>query len=178
VKPGWIPDDEWERIQKSIPIPHVDLLPVRYRPDEDRTVREVGLIRRLCPAPRHTWALRWSLLGGRMNYGESFHQTAQRQVRETLGRGARIARRLPWEPTTVVQYFPVAKPGFLPDPRKHAVSFVYALELTGPLRAQGEAREFRWFPVDHLPAHSAMGFENWKVVARCLENLRPTRSRA
>ncbi|HTW39695.1 MAG TPA: DUF4916 domain-containing protein [Thermoplasmata archaeon] len=171
MKRTWLGDDDWAWLQRTIPIAHVDVLPVRYGRARSAGVSDVGLIRRLCPTRGAGWGLRWSLLGGRIQYGDSIRASVGRQLRETLGRGVAVRGTIPWEPTTVSQYFPRPRRDFLRDPRKHAVSFVYAVELRGTPRPQGEARAFRWFPVGRLPPHSAMGFENWKVVDRCLANL-------
>jgi len=52
-----------------------------------------------------------------------------------------------------MQWFPDERAGFGHDPRQHAVALGYALECSNPatkVRPGGEAKEFRWVPIEEL----------------------------
>jgi ADP-ribose pyrophosphatase YjhB (NUDIX family) len=161
---GWFPDDVWAWMQSVVPLVHVDLLPIRLSAPDPRKVESIGLIRRSSPDP----PAKWTLIGGRMLFRDSVHETVRAQLEQTLGKGVQLKGELPREPTTITQYRPGGGEGFLNDPRKHAVSLVFAIEIVGTPVAQGEAQEFRWWPRDSLPPDSEWGFGNQAVVQRCL----------
>lgn len=161
----WIPDDEWERIQRIIPILCVDVLPVTYTAQGQ--IAAVGLILR----DTEDEGQGWCLVGGRVQFGESLAEAATRHLRDTLGGDVRFDATHVRQPLYVAQYFPTAREGYLVDPRKHAVALTYALEIAGVPDPQNEALDFRWFPLHELPPGSAFGFGQDHVVAECVERL-------
>lgn len=158
--PGWLPDDDWRRIQSTMPIPCVDILTTRG----GRRKMEVGLIRRQSPN-----GTRWSHVGGRLLRLETLEAAVHRQIAETLG-GVRVVEVT--GPVHVAQYFPDGRPGFGCDPRQHAVSLVFGAEIEGEPVAQGEAVEFRWFHWNELPARGDFGFGNDVAVYAAVDRLR------
>lgn len=152
--PGWLSDLEYKRVQATMPIVCVDVLPVRkalrgYPPFGNiMGALEVGLIRRRSPQ-----GVRWGHLGGRLLRGEEIKDAIRRQVREALGDNVDVPiPRGSFQPVWVAEYFPEARPGFGVDPRQHCVSLVYAVDLPSEPEPRNEALEFRWFPADALPS--------------------------
>lgn len=161
----WISDDEWARIQATVPIACVDFVPVRR--DGDGTVDQVGLIRRHHPDDGR---LVWCHLGGRIRYGESVIDALERHRESTIDvvpegdEDAEITFGLLERPV-LSQWFPQGAgpqatdgPGpFLygEDPRKHSVSVGFSAEIIGVAsvatgRSDNEAVEFRWLPATEL----------------------------
>lgn len=169
--PGvWLAPDEWQRVQRSIPVLGVDVLPVRWTTHPRRSVAALGLILRDSPQGRG-----WCLCGGRVLYGESLHEAIARQIRDTFGAAARFETHSGAQPLYVAQYAPAAREvrGFDAfDPRQHAIGLTFAVTLTGALTPRGEAHDFNWFPADQLPAPETFGFGQGRVVEACLRALR------
>jgi ADP-ribose pyrophosphatase YjhB (NUDIX family) len=163
---GWIPDEEWAHIQRIVPIVCVDVLPIHREPIGQIT--EVGLILRYTP----DGSLRWCLVGGRVRFGEPIPAAVLRHMRESLGAEVQFDISHWREPLYVAQYCPAPQEGFLSDPRKHAISLTYALELTGEIDPRNEAIDFHWFPLDKLPQTGDFGFDQDQVVAECIRRLR------
>jgi ADP-ribose pyrophosphatase YjhB (NUDIX family) len=162
----WIPDEEWERIQRIIPVVCVDVLPICYAPTGQ--IEAAGLILRYTP----DGASRWCLVGGRIQFGESVPAAVTRHMHDTLGVAVQFDISQWRQPLYVAQYFPAPHAEFLSDPRKHAVSLTYALEVAGIANPRNEALDFRWFPLDKFPQSSDFGFSQDRVVAECLDRLR------
>jgi ADP-ribose pyrophosphatase YjhB (NUDIX family) len=159
--PHWLPEEEWRKIQRCLPILCVEVLPVRRA---GGAVSEIGLILRDTPHE----GVRWCLLGGRLRYGEPLAGAVGREIREALG-GVGFAWDGDGEPLAVAQYLPTPQAGGLHDPRQHAVSLVHAVALSGPPSPQGEARDFRWFAPARLP--EAIGFGQQALLDTCLSRL-------
>jgi ADP-ribose pyrophosphatase YjhB (NUDIX family) len=154
----WLEDHVWKLCQQSVPIACVDALPVQR--EGGRIVR-VGLIFRDTPHQGR----RWCVVGGRLRRGESVHAALRRQVRETLGDQARIEAI---DPTIhLAEYFPTPVPGEMHDPRQHALTPTFLIDLAGEPCPQGEAADFRWFDPADTPA--PMGFDQHLLLARMLK---------
>jgi ADP-ribose pyrophosphatase YjhB (NUDIX family) len=167
-KKTWLSDAHWKLIQKSVPIVCVDLLPIRVSRRAPYSVEAVGLILRDTPHQGQ----RWCLIGGRMLYRESVQDAISRQITETLGSQTRIRAGRNHHPICIAQYAPRRTKHFSLDPRQHAVSLTYVLELTGRATPQGEAVAYEWFDVKKLPPPKAFGFDQSRLVKYCLRRLR------
>jgi hypothetical protein len=163
----WIPETDWAKIQRQIPIACVDVLPVRPSDASGATVREVGLIHRSTPDAGE----RWCLIGGRVLYEEALADALVRQVHVTLGDEVHARSLTGDHPLYVAQYAPTPRPGFERDPRQHAIGLTYAAIIEGAVHPLGEALDFRWFSVDGLRSVE-FGFGQGSVVRACLDRLR------
>lgn len=147
---GVLSEEDWSFVQATVPIPCVDLLPVRLC--SEGRVERVGLVKRATPFDH---AARWCHLGGRIRRNETIRAAVLRHLDETLI-GARAEIPMDAQPDYVMQWFPQARSDFDVayglDPRKHAVSLGFAVPTTGDPEAKpgGEACEFRWFDVGEL----------------------------
>ncbi|MDE0545387.1 DUF4916 domain-containing protein [Microbacterium sp. C7(2022)] len=157
---SFLPDDEYALVERSVPIVCVDFVPVRNPHDGEP---EVGLILRESPFGRV-----WCHLGGRIQRGETIHDTLQRHARETLNTSLLIG--VDPQPLRVHQWFPPTMHQDLNidhgiDPRKHAIGLSFLVELEGDPEPLNEALEFRFFRPGHLPEPM------WPGSARLIELL-------
>ena len=157
----WLSEHEWARIQEAIPIVVVDIVLLTTN---DPPL--VGLIKRETPHQ----GIRWNLVGGRIRYGESIAEAVLREARENLGPDLAIELPDVSVPNYVAQYSPTNGPGFLSDPRKHAVALTYALGASGTVSPKREALAFAWFRVEQLPSRNQWGFEQDRAAEGCLRN--------
>src|SRR5689334_4261830 len=116
---GWLSEEDWKQVQRSVPIVCADVLPVR----RGRSGVEVGLICRDTP---HQGA-RWVTVGGRILLNEPVRKALDRQVRETLGEAVRA--KFEHTPIAIVEYFSRRIRGEAFDPRQHAVGLTYVARV-------------------------------------------------
>ena len=148
--PGWLQPNDWELVQRSVPILAVDIVLFRQRADE---TPQVALILRESPFAAPVWCH----IGGRIRYGESVREAALRHLHGTV-HGVEASFDDDPQPDYVMQWFPwdSRKGGsgahFGYDPRQHAVSLCYRLEVAGEVTAVrgGEALALDWFPLRGL----------------------------
>ncbi|WP_377641827.1 DUF4916 domain-containing protein [Oryzobacter terrae] len=148
----WLDDDDWNRVERSIPVACVDVLPVRFG---GAGVVEVGLIRRATPHQGQ----RWCLVGGRVRRGESLAQSAVRELTTALDLPRPVdVTAFEGQAPLIAQYLPDAVAPGLHDPRKHAIAMTFTAEVPTVLGVRGdEATSFRWFAPEELDA-SVVGF--------------------
>ena len=155
---GWIPEDEWQQIQATVPVACVDVLV--WRRVGGAGQRDVGLILRDTPHQ----GPRWCLVGGRVLLDESLDAAVRRQLLDTLATGPVDVDD---QPAFVAEYARGTGPG-PHDPRKHAIGMTWAVQLAGTPSPRHEALDFRWFPESALPE---LGFGQGRVAAAVLRGL-------
>ncbi len=172
---GFLPVEHFEEVQARVPVVCVDLVPVLRGPLG--TVTHVGLIRRTSPFDGREV---WCQVGGRVRRSETLADAGNRHLVDALGVNA-FAEPDP-RPGCVMQWFPDRKgPRWGSDPRKHAVSLCFLIDLSGLYEVQpnGEALDFAWFPV---PVGLPPADETWPgtdvLISRLLESTQPTDSAA
>ena len=154
---GWLSDADWAMVQKAVPIVCVDVLPTRTT---RRGGSEIGLIYRQTPHQ----GFRWCLVGGRLLRNEPLESAKLRQLRVTLGSDVVCVSNGQMQPIFVAEYFTQAKGGSPSDPRQHAIGLVFRADIRGSVTPMGEALEFRWFDVAHLPDDDGIGFGQGQVL--------------
>jgi 8-oxo-dGTP pyrophosphatase MutT (NUDIX family) len=158
-----LPAPLYALVRRLVPIACVDALPYRR---SDRGI-EIGLIRRLdADDSREVW----NLVGGRVRYGETLADALTRHLRDALGAAAVWTLPDTERPPVAAQYFPHARLPMRRDPRKHAIALAYPVAVSGSIRPEGEALDFRWFDADALPDPDAVGFDQGDVI-RCLAEI-------
>ena len=164
MRSEWLSEEDWRAVQQRVPIPCVDVLPVR----KGRAgMHEVGLIFRDTPHQGQ----RWCLIGGRLLLNELFRAAIVRQIREALGSAVKCVLERSLQPLFVIEYLSRQRRGCPFDPRQHAVGLIFSARITGTVSPSGEALDFRWFDVRQLPKESAFGFGQARVVAECIRRL-------
>ncbi len=163
----WLKPEDWAWAQKNLPIVCVDVLPIRFSSKEFTEIEAVGLITRATDQGTPGWCL----IGGRVLRGESLAAAIRRQVKETLGDHMRVYLSRELNPACIAQYSPTGKTPFCFDPRQHSIGLTYAVEIRGSPDPRGEATAFDWFKPSHLPPSRQFGFNQDRIVERCLRNL-------
>ena len=166
---NWLTEEDWRRVQSQVPIICVDVIPFRALPEQ---APEIGLILRDTPHEGR----RWCLVGGRVLLNEPLLGAAQRQIHETLGPGVDIVLPAATPPIFIAEYLSERFDCALFDPRQHSVALTYFAGVSGEIRAQGEAFDFKWYSVAALPASSAFGFGQDTVLKECLNRAGDSRS--
>jgi ADP-ribose pyrophosphatase YjhB (NUDIX family) len=154
----WLDEATWELVRDSVPVPCVDLIPLRERDG----ATEVGLIERQSP-----FGVRWCQIGGRLQLGETLRDGLLRHVAHTLT-GLTFELAADPQPDYVMQWFREEIPaerdgvayGF--DPRVHAVCFGVPASGEPAAVSGGEAFRFAWFDV---PSVRALGEAAWPGTA-------------
>ena len=139
---SWLSREDLDAARERLPILYVDVVPVRA--DETGLVTEVGLLLRVTGHGQISRAL----VSGRVMYNELIRSAILRHIEKDLGPLALPRLPLAAQPFTVAEYFPT--PGVTPfhDPRQHAVSLVYVVEIDGDCQPQQDALELTWFTPD------------------------------
>lgn len=161
---NWLSSEEYERVRAAVPIVCVDVVPLLREEGRDRAI---GLILRDTPHQGR----RWCVVGGRVFRNETLAEAVARHLRHTLGNGIQFVLGPDEQPIYVSQYFTSERGVGLVDPRQHAVAMNYCIDISGPVVAQGEAHEIKWFDRRKLPAPEDFGFGQDQVVAECLKRI-------
>lgn len=140
----WFPPEELAHLRRRLPFLYVDIVPVRV--DDDGVISQVATLLR---TPREGGIQR-ALVSGRVMYHERIRDAMARHLDKDLGPMA--LPRLPISPVpfTVAEYFPT--PGITPyhDPRQHAVSLAYIVQIDGECQPQSDTLEVSWFKPEEL----------------------------
>ena len=146
---SWFEPEHIAELRRRLPIPYVDVVPVRT--DVDGSVVEVGLLLRASGAGR----IVRTIVSGRVLVHETLREAIARHVEKDMGPMA--MPRIPVSPVpfTVAEYFPT--PGVSPfhDPRQHALSLAYVVPIDGETAPQEDALELTWFEIDELQAETS-----------------------
>ena len=164
----WLNATDWAWVQKNLPIVCVDVLPIRLSSRTFNEIEAVGLITRA--TDRGTPG--WCLIGGRVLRGEPLAAAIKRQVKETLGDHMRVYLPRELNPACIAQYSPTGRTPFCFDRRQHSIGLTYTVEIRGTPDPCGEASAFKWFELRHLPPSRQFGFNQDRIVRRCLDSLR------
>jgi ADP-ribose pyrophosphatase YjhB (NUDIX family) len=147
----WIPDTLFQEIQKNIPVPCVDLLPIRKT--KDGKIEALLIKRKIYPEQG-----KWGLIGGRILKDELTKEAIKRQAKEELGVSVKIVP--PW---TKINPFAVFNDP-ISDKQKHFVALTYPVLITkGKIKVSGpEFSEAKWFQLNKLPG--LFSFHHKKVL--------------
>lgn len=158
----WLSETKWREVQGLVPILCVDVLP--WTKSVDGGPPRGFLIRRR----DERGDLGWTLVGGRVNLDETLDDAVGRHIRSTLGSDVTWAPVDTSRPCLAAQYFRTKHPGHGFDPRKHAVSLTYLVEIDGSVHVGGEAHGGEFFPLDQPPSDAEVGFSQAGVIRTLL----------
>lgn len=162
-KKKWLSNEDYKKIQKTMPIVCVDIVPFRILKENPKKI-EIGLILR--PSIK---IKRWCFVGGRILKDEIIPDAIHRQLTETLGDKIKYNFEKDTQPVYVAQYFSKKTDDYGFDPRQHSVGLTYFLNIEGEIKPGGEALDFKWFNIDELPPHAEFGFEQDRLLKKILE---------
>jgi ADP-ribose pyrophosphatase YjhB (NUDIX family) len=134
---GWLPARELEYIRALLPIPYVDIIPVRT--DEAGVITEVGLLLRA-----YQDVMVKALVSGRVLYHERIRDSLARHIEKDLG-PLSLPRVGPApEPFMIAEYFPSQGVGAFHDSRQHAISLAFVVPVDGECEARQDALDVIW----------------------------------
>lgn len=141
---SWFEPEHMAQLRRWLPIPYVDIVPVRT--DVDGSIAEIGLLLRASGEGR----IMRTIVSGRVLVHETLREAIARHVEKDLGPMA--LPRIPVSPVpfTVAEYFPTPGLSAFTDPRQHAISLAYIVPVDGETAPQEDALELSWFDVSDL----------------------------
>lgn len=140
----WFEPEHIERLRRWMPIPYVDIVPVRT--DRDGSIAQVGLLLRASGQGRIVRAI----VSGRVLIHETLREAILRHVDKDLGPLALPSIPVSPVPFTVAEYFPTPGQSLFHDPRQHAIALGYIVPINGEAFPQDDALEFSWFDIADL----------------------------
>ncbi|MCL6423888.1 NUDIX hydrolase family protein [Brachybacterium sp. JHP9] len=148
---AWFEPDRMAELRRQLPIPYIDVVPVRT--DPDGAIRQVGLLLRASGEGRIVRAI----VSGRVLVHETLRDAIGRHVEKDLGPLA--MPRIPVSPVpfTVAEYFPTPGVSLFTDPRQHAISLAYIVPIHGEAAPQEDALELTWFDAAELAGSAVLG---------------------
>ena len=135
---GWLPAEDLAEVRDRIPIVYVDAVPVRL--DHLGRVEKVGLLLRAMP----DGTISRAVVTGRVLFGETIRDALWRHLNKDLGPEADPHLPATPQPFTVAEYFPDPSRTGYHDPRQHAVSLAYVVQITGTPEPQADALDLAW----------------------------------
>lgn len=135
---SWFEPEHIAQLRRHLPIPYLDLVPVRT--DVDGSVVEVGLLLRASGSGQIVRAI----VSGRIMIHETIREAIARHIDKDLGPMA--MPRIPVSPVpfTVAEYFPSPSETGLTDERQHAVALAYVIPVRGECSPRQDALELTW----------------------------------
>ena len=142
---GWLPAEDLSEVRDRVPIVYVDAVPVRL--DHLGRVEKVGLLLRAMP----DGTISRAIVSGRVLFGETVREALWRHLTKDLGPEADPHLPAGIAPFTVAEYFPDPSRTGYHDPRQHAVSLAFVVQVTGDPEPQQDALDLSWVtPVEAL----------------------------
>ena len=159
-----IPFPAWEKIQKSVAIFCVEVLPIKK---SQSGVIHVGLIYRETLLNQKEWCL----IGGRLPIESDVVNWAKQELLSAVGESLRIEQSFEIDDAILVDYSQNPNSAGPFDPRQHAVSSAFPVWCSGEGSATGvEALSFSWFEADALEPES-VGFGQYSIIVRLLKSI-------
>ena len=141
---SWLSDDDLTTMRGKMPVVYINAIPVLT--DDLGVVTHVGLLLRLGADGE----VNREIVSGRILYGERVRDALLRHCEKDLGPLALPRIPASPQPFTVVEYFPNPDiTGFF-DPRQHAVSLAYIVEVTGDCEPRSDALDLVWLRPDEV----------------------------
>lgn len=141
---AWFEPSRINELRRRLPIPYVDIVPVRT--DTDGTISQVGLLLRASGTGRIVRAI----VSGRVLVHETLREAIARNVEKDLGPMALPRIPIAPQPFTVAEYFPTPGQSLFTDPRQHAISLAYIVPVDGETAPQEDALDLAWCSVPEL----------------------------
>lgn len=141
---AWFEPSRISELRRRLPIPYVDIVPVRT--DTDGTISQVGLLLRASGTGRIVRAI----VSGRVLVHETLREAIARNVEKDLGPMALPRIPVAPQPFTVAEYFPTPGQSLFTDPRQHAISLAYIVPVDGETAPQEDALDLAWCSVPEL----------------------------
>ena len=135
---GWLPAEDLAEVRDRVPIVYVDAVPVRL--DHLGQVEKVGLLLRAMP----DGTISRAVVSGRVLFGETVRDALWRHLTKDLGPEAEPILPATAAPFTIAEYFPDPSRTGYHDPRQHAVSLAFIVQVNGSPEPQHDALDLAW----------------------------------
>ena len=141
---NWLSDEDITTMRGKMPVVYINAIPVLT--DDLGIVTHVGLLLRLGADGE----VNREIVSGRILYGERVRDALLRHCEKDLGPLALPRIPASPQPFTVVEYFPNPDITGFYDPRQHAVSLAYIVEVTGDCEPRSDALDLVWLRPDEV----------------------------
>ncbi|KAA8819255.1 NUDIX hydrolase family protein [Bifidobacterium vespertilionis] len=136
--PGWLGPADIDRARRQLPIPYVEIVPVRV--DDLGRVSRVGSLLRV----GDDGDIERTLITGRVLFHESLREAIARNIAKDLGDIALPVLPSSLQPFTVAEFFPTPGVSEFYDPRQHAIALCYVVAIAGDCKPQDETLDVEW----------------------------------
>ena len=141
---SWLSEDDIATMRGKMPVIYINAIPVLT--DDLDIVTHIGLLLRLGADGE----VNREVVAGRVLYGERVRDALLRHCEKDLGPLALPRIPASPQPFTVVEYFPNPDITGFYDPRQHAVSLAYIVEVTGDCEPSQDALDLVWLRPDEV----------------------------
>jgi ADP-ribose pyrophosphatase YjhB (NUDIX family) len=148
---SWLSEDQIDFIREKLPILYIDAIPVRT--DGLGNVLQIGLLLRGMP----DGSISRAMVSGRVLYGERVREALMRHLEKDLGSTALPQISPSPTPFTIVEYFPDPSISGFHDPRQHAVSLAFVVEVRGDCRPSQNALDLVWLNPEEAQSEKVAG---------------------
>ena len=136
--PGWLGPGDIDRARRQLPIPYVEIVPVRT--DDLGRISRVGSLLRVGDDGN----IERTLITGRVLFHESLREAISRNIAKDLGDIALPQLPASLLPFTVAEFFPTPGVSEFYDPRQHAIALCYVVSIAGDCKPQDETLDVEW----------------------------------
>ncbi|NMM93800.1 NUDIX hydrolase family protein [Bifidobacterium oedipodis] len=136
--PGWLGREDIGRIRRQVPIPYVEIVPVRT--DDLGRVSQVGSLLRVS----ENGSIERTLVTGRVLFHETLREAIARNIAKDLGDIALPLLPASLQPFTVAEFFPTPSLSEYYDPRQHAIALCFVVPIAGDCKPQDETLDVEW----------------------------------
>ena len=136
--PGWLGREDIGRIRRQVPIPYVEIVPVRT--DDLGRVSRVGSLLRVS----ENGSIERTLVTGRVLFHETLREAIARNIAKDLGDIALPLLPASLQPFTVAEFFPTPSLSEYYDPRQHAIALCFVVPIAGDCKPQDETLDVEW----------------------------------
>lgn len=136
--PGWVSAAAIDEIRRQVPIPYVEVIPVRV--DDFGRISSVATLLRVAP----TTEFNRTLITGRVLLHESLREAIARNIAKDLGDMALPLLPPSLQPFKVAEFFPARGLSEFHDARQHAIAMCYVIPVAGDCKPQDDALDLEW----------------------------------
>lgn len=140
--PGWLQPGELVWLRAHMPVPYVQIVPVRT--DELGRVSAVGVLLRVGDGG----VVERELIAGRVLFHETLREAIARNIAKDLGELALPSLPQTMTPFTVAEFFPTPGVGDCYDARQHAIALCYVVPISGDCSPCDETLDVAWMQPD------------------------------
>lgn len=140
--PGWLSGERIDQVRGEMPVPYIEVVPVRC--DQLGRVTEVGSLLRV----RENGSVERTLITGRILFHETIREALARNIGKDLGELVLPTLPVDLTPFTVAEFFPTPGISEFYDPRQHAIALCYVVQISGDCKPVDSTLDVEWCGVE------------------------------